>query len=319
MLLASKFDHCLADLLYRWRIGELQMDITGIVANHPRETYRHIDLGDVPFHHLPVAKHDKAAQEAQLLALIEQTGTELVVLARYMQVLSAPLVERLAGRCINIHHSFLPGFKGVPRITPRKRAGSRDRRDGALVTADLAEARSSQQDHERVSSRPPPTSSHRPRHRATRAGPGGRLLPRRSDLLNGHGRWGSRLTSGGGTGAGGASCRSRFADRVPHRPSARQQLSANAAATPNAHPASTSAWPCAGACAALPTPIAATRPSATTAAAVQRPAGDSRVGQAAMCSDNLTQRVNNAATHSMPPRPTRPAPMARALPRIHHQ
>ncbi|RNF85475.1 formyltetrahydrofolate deformylase [Montanilutibacter psychrotolerans] len=152
MLLASKFDHCLADLLYRWRIGELQMDITGIVANHPRETYRHIDLGDVPFHHLPVAKHDKAAQEAQLLALIEQTGTELVVLARYMQVLSAPLVERLAGRCINIHHSFLPGFKGArPYHHAHARGVKLIGATAHFVTADLDEGPIIEQDTQRVS------------------------------------------------------------------------------------------------------------------------------------------------------------------------
>lgn len=113
MLLVSGFDHCLADVLYRWRIGELPMEISAIVANHPRDTYRHLDLGAIPFHYLPIDKADKARQEAQLWSLIEQTRTELVVLARYMQVLSGELASKLAGRCINIHHSFLPGFKGA--------------------------------------------------------------------------------------------------------------------------------------------------------------------------------------------------------------
>ena len=112
MILTSRFDHCLADLLYRWRIDELPMQVTAVVSNHPRDMIGHVDLGDLPFHHLPMSD-DKAAQEARLLALIEETGTELVVLARYMQILSDDLSARLAGRCINIHHSFLPGFKGA--------------------------------------------------------------------------------------------------------------------------------------------------------------------------------------------------------------
>ena len=113
LLLASKFDHCLADLVYRWRIGELPMDITGVVSNHPAETYAHIDLSDLPFHHLPVTKETKFEQEAELWKLIHDTKTDIVVLARYMQVLSDGLSAKLQGRCINIHHSFLPGFKGA--------------------------------------------------------------------------------------------------------------------------------------------------------------------------------------------------------------
>lgn len=113
MILTSRFDHCLADLLYRWRIDELPMTITGIVSNHERSRIGHVDLGDLPFHHMPVDPARKAEQEARLLALIEETGTELVVLARYMQILSPALCARLSGRCINIHHSFLPSFKGA--------------------------------------------------------------------------------------------------------------------------------------------------------------------------------------------------------------
>ena len=89
MLLASKFDHCLADVLYRWRIGELPMAITAVVANHPRETYRHLDFDGIPFHHLPVEKGRKHEQEAELALLIENTGTELVVLARYMSTVKS--------------------------------------------------------------------------------------------------------------------------------------------------------------------------------------------------------------------------------------
>src|SRR5690606_14938782 len=113
LLLVSRFDHCLVDLLYRWRAGGLAMDIAGIVSNYPRETYSNLMLGDLPFWHLPVTKDTKREQEQQLRGVIEETGTDLVVLARYMQVLSDELATDLYGRCINIHHSFLPGFKGA--------------------------------------------------------------------------------------------------------------------------------------------------------------------------------------------------------------
>jgi len=151
LLLVSKFDHCLADVLYRWRTGELAMDIAGIVANHPRETYRHLDLDTIPFHYLPVDRDNKAAQEAQLWALIEHSRTDLVVLARYMQVLSSELSGRLAGRCINIHHSFLPGFKGARPYHQAHRRGVK--LIGAtthFVTADLDEGPIIEQDIERV-------------------------------------------------------------------------------------------------------------------------------------------------------------------------
>lgn len=113
LLMASRQDHCLADLLYRLRAGDLGMEVTAIVSNHPRESYDGLDFGAIPFHHLPVTPETKAAQEAKLLDLIAATDTEIVVLARYMQILSANLADKLAGRCINIHHSFLPGFKGA--------------------------------------------------------------------------------------------------------------------------------------------------------------------------------------------------------------
>ncbi|WP_114239212.1 formyltetrahydrofolate deformylase [Dyella sp. C9] len=151
MLLVSKFDHCLADILYRWRIGELPMDIVGIVANHPLKTYRHLDFDDIPFHHLPVERDDKAQQEAALWSLIEQSGAELVVLARYMQVLSRELAGRLAGRCINIHHSFLPGFKGArPYHQAHRRGVKLSGATAHFVTADLDEGPIIEQDIERV-------------------------------------------------------------------------------------------------------------------------------------------------------------------------
>jgi formyltetrahydrofolate deformylase len=113
MILTSRFDHCLADLLYRWRTEELKMDITAVVSNHPRDAFRHVDVGDLPFHHMPVTRDTKLEQEADLWRLIRETDTELVVLARYMQILSDALAAKLEGRCINIHHSFLPSFKGA--------------------------------------------------------------------------------------------------------------------------------------------------------------------------------------------------------------
>ncbi|MCU0881057.1 MAG: formyltetrahydrofolate deformylase [Hyphomonadaceae bacterium] len=112
MILVSKFDHCLRDLLYRHSMGELPIEIVGIVSNH-RDCEALAANHAVPFHHHPVSAATKAAQEEHLLHLIETTGTELVVLARYMQILSDDFTTRLAGRVINIHHSFLPSFKGA--------------------------------------------------------------------------------------------------------------------------------------------------------------------------------------------------------------
>ncbi|WP_049622435.1 formyltetrahydrofolate deformylase [Frateuria defendens] len=151
LLMVSKFDHCLADVLYRWRIGELPMEVVGIVANHPRETYRHLDFGDIPFHYLPMEKDAKAAQEARVWAAIEQSAAELVVLARYMQVLSDELAGKLAGRCINIHHSFLPGFKGArPYHQAHRRGVKLIGATAHFVTADLDEGPIIEQDIERV-------------------------------------------------------------------------------------------------------------------------------------------------------------------------
>jgi len=118
LLLVSKFDHCLGDLLYRLRIGEMPMDVVGIVSNHPKEALNLSLLGDIPYHHLPVTAATKPQQEAKIKRIVEDTHAELIVLARYMQILSDDLSAYLSGRCINIHHSFLPGFKG-PSPTPR--------------------------------------------------------------------------------------------------------------------------------------------------------------------------------------------------------
>ena len=113
LIAVSKFDHCLVDLIYRTRLGELPMDIVGIVSNHPREAISISNLHGAPFHHLPITKATKPDQEAAFAALIDETQAELVVLARYMQILSDGFARQLAGRCVNIHHSFLPGFKGA--------------------------------------------------------------------------------------------------------------------------------------------------------------------------------------------------------------
>jgi len=157
MILASKFDHCLADLVYRWKIGELPMEIAAVVANHPAETYANVDLTGLPFHHLPVTKETKFEQEAALWQLIQETRTDIVVLARYMQVLSDGLSAKLAGRCINIHHSFLPGFKGAK---PYHQAHARGVKvigaSAHYVTGDLDEGPIIEQDVERISHRDTP-------------------------------------------------------------------------------------------------------------------------------------------------------------------
>lgn len=112
LLMVSKLDHCLVDLLYRWQIGELPLDIPLIVSNHP-DCAPIADRYAVPFEHLPVTPDSKPQAEARLLQLVEEHHVDVVVLARYMQVLSDDFCCRMPGRIINIHHSFLPGFKGA--------------------------------------------------------------------------------------------------------------------------------------------------------------------------------------------------------------
>jgi formyltetrahydrofolate deformylase len=157
LLLVSKFDHCLADLLYRWRIGELPMEIAGIVSNHAREHIASTDLGDLPFHHMPINRQTKMEQEAELWHLIQETGSDLVVLARYMQILSDGLSAKLSGRCINIHHSFLPGFKGAkPYHQAHERGVKLIGATAHYVTSDLDEGPIIEQDVERISHRDTP-------------------------------------------------------------------------------------------------------------------------------------------------------------------
>ena len=152
LILVSRFDHCLVDLLYRLRIGELEMDVVGIISNHPRESLGSLDLDGIPFHHLPVAKDGKAAQEARIWETFTQTGSELAILARYMQILSDALSAKFDGRCINIHHSFLPGFKGAkPYHQAHRRGVKLIGATAHYVTADLDEGPIIEQDVERIS------------------------------------------------------------------------------------------------------------------------------------------------------------------------
>jgi formyltetrahydrofolate deformylase len=152
LIFVSKFDHCLADLLYRWRIGELNIDLVGIVSNHPRGTYAHLDFTDVPFHYVKITPVTKLRQESELWTLIESTKANLIVLARYMQVLSDGLVAKLTGRCINIHHSFLPGFKGAkPYHQAHARGVKLIGATAHYVTAELDEGPIIEQDVERIS------------------------------------------------------------------------------------------------------------------------------------------------------------------------
>ncbi len=152
LLMVSKFDHCLEDLLYRVRVGELKMDVVAIASNHPRDASKPSLVGDIPWHHFPITAETKASQEAAIKALISETGAELVVLARYMQILSDDFAAFLSGRCINIHHSFLPGFKGAkPYHQAHARGVKMIGATAHYVTADLDEGPIIAQDVEAVS------------------------------------------------------------------------------------------------------------------------------------------------------------------------
>ena len=150
LVMVSKFDHCLRELIAAWRRDELTMDIVAIVSNHADLAPLAAAEG-VCFHHLPIDADSKPAQEAELLRLIEHHEVELVVLARYMQVLSADLSRRLAGRVINIHHSFLPGFKGArPYQQAHERGVKLIGATAHFATADLDEGPIIEQALERV-------------------------------------------------------------------------------------------------------------------------------------------------------------------------
>ncbi len=150
LLMVSRFGHCLNDLLYRWKIGALPIDIVGVVSNH--FDYQKVVVNhDIPFHHVNVTKANKPEAEARLMGIVEQSGAELIVLARYMQVLSDDICKKMSGRIINIHHSFLPSFKGA---NPYKQAFERGvKLIGATahyVTADLDEGPIIEQDVARI-------------------------------------------------------------------------------------------------------------------------------------------------------------------------
>ncbi len=150
VLLVSGFDHCLLDILYRWRMKELPIDVAAIVSNHDKLRDSAERYG-VPFHHVPVTPETKLKAEAELLSIVESTGAELVVLARYMQVLSDDVCRRLQGSVINIHHSFLPAFKGArPYHQAHERGVKLIGATAHYVTADLDEGPIIQQDVARV-------------------------------------------------------------------------------------------------------------------------------------------------------------------------
>ena len=146
VILVSKEGHCLNDLLFRWKSGLLPLDIRAIISNH-RDFYQLAASYNVPFHHIPVTKDNKAQAEARQLEIIESEGAELVVLARYMQILSNDLCGKLAGRAINIHHSFLPSFKGAkPYYQAHDRGVKLIGATAHYVTADLDEGPIIEQD-----------------------------------------------------------------------------------------------------------------------------------------------------------------------------
>ena len=151
LLMVSKFDHCLVDLLYRWRAGELLLDIPLVVSNH-EDCREIVERSGIPFVHLPVTSATKVAAEDQLLALIAEHTIDFVVLARYMQVLSPALCDAMSGRVINIHHSFLPGFKGAkPYQQAYERGVKLIGATAHYVTSDLDEGPIIEQDVIRVS------------------------------------------------------------------------------------------------------------------------------------------------------------------------
>ncbi|WP_298336003.1 formyltetrahydrofolate deformylase [uncultured Erythrobacter sp.] len=151
IIMISKGDHCLVDLLYRYRVGELNIEPVAVVSNHPRDVAIRTDIGDIPFYHVPVTKETKPQAEARVRAIAEEAQAELVVLARYMQIFSDEQSAHFAGRCINIHHSFLPGFKGArPYHQAHERGVKIIGATAHFVTADLDEGPIIHQDVERI-------------------------------------------------------------------------------------------------------------------------------------------------------------------------
>ncbi|UUP18590.1 formyltetrahydrofolate deformylase [Nitratireductor thuwali] len=151
VIMVSKFDHALLHLLYQIRVGWLDAEVVAIVSNH-EDSRRTAEAGNIPYHHWKVTRDNKAEQEQKLLALVKETGADLVVLARYMQVLSNELSNRLFGKAINIHHSFLPSFKGAkPYHQAHERGVKLIGATAHYVTPDLDEGPIIEQETERVS------------------------------------------------------------------------------------------------------------------------------------------------------------------------
>lgn len=151
LVAVSRFGHCLYDLLHRWRSGILPVDIAGVVSNH-EDMRSFAEWSGVPYHYLPVDRSDKSIQERRLLELVDAEKIDLLVLARYMQILSPELCDALAGRCINIHHSFLPSFKGAkPYHQAHERGVKIIGATAHYVTSDLDEGPIIEQGVERVS------------------------------------------------------------------------------------------------------------------------------------------------------------------------
>lgn len=153
LILVSKQGHCLNDLLFRTHSGLLHMDIVGIVSNH-RDHEKQAESYDIPFHYLPVNNENRSEQEAEILRLVNELDVDLVVLARYMQILSHHLSTELEGKAINIHHSFLPSFKGAkPYHQAHQRGVKIIGATAHYVTSDLDEGPIIEQDVQRVDHR----------------------------------------------------------------------------------------------------------------------------------------------------------------------
>ncbi|MFJ3008254.1 formyltetrahydrofolate deformylase [Pseudomonas fluorescens] len=150
VLMVSRFGHCLNDLLYRWSIGALPIDIVAVISNH-LDFQKVVESHNIPYHLIKVTKENKAEAEAEQMRIVREAGAELIVLARYMQILSDEMCQQMSGRIINIHHSFLPSFKGG---SPYKQAFERGvKLIGAtshFVTADLDEGPIIEQDIVRI-------------------------------------------------------------------------------------------------------------------------------------------------------------------------
>jgi formyltetrahydrofolate deformylase len=181
VILVSKFDHALLHLIYQIKVGWLDAEIAAIISNHP-DFARTADYEGIPFYHLPVTAATKAEQEAQILDIVKASGADLVVLARYMQVLSDTLSTRLFGQVINIHHSFLPSFKGAkPYHQAHERGVKLIGATAHYVTPDLDEGPIIEQETARVTHAMSPDDlvAAGARHRKPRAGASGQVSPRK--------------------------------------------------------------------------------------------------------------------------------------------